>query len=178
MAEIDLFPLLLLLGESHSFGVMLIAQLNVKFLLTKEGKDWGGCSPAPRQRSPARVGWAWPERRGLPARVNTWFRLPPCFSVTVCVCMRVFVCVCEREKVCSFSLFSVLASSSHSTADLLCSPAPPAPSRLHTALPSATVPGIADSQAAVTPSYWRGEGRVCAGKCARARLRVCPGYLF
>lgn len=91
------------------------------------------------------------------------------------------VCVWEREKVCSFSLFSVLAPSSHSTADLLCSPAPPAPpapSRLHPALPSATVPGIADSQAAVSPSYWRGEGRVCAGKCARARLRVCPGCLF
>lgn len=41
MAEIDLCSPLLL-GESHGFGVMLIAQLNVKFLLTKEGKD-GGC---------------------------------------------------------------------------------------------------------------------------------------
>lgn len=51
MAETDLFSLLLLLGESHSFGVMLIAHLNVKILLTKEGKgERGWCSPAPRQR--------------------------------------------------------------------------------------------------------------------------------
>lgn len=55
VAEIDplsLLLLLLLLGESPSFGLMLIAHLNVKFLLTKEGKgcEGGWCSPAPRQR--------------------------------------------------------------------------------------------------------------------------------
>lgn len=42
VAEIDVFSLLLLLGESRSFGVMLITHLNVKFLLTKEGKAEGG----------------------------------------------------------------------------------------------------------------------------------------
>lgn len=59
----------------------------------------GWCSPAPRNegkkrkerelRSPARVWWAWPRRRGLPARVNTWFRVClPALSLCVCEGLR------------------------------------------------------------------------------------------
>ena len=150
-------------GEPRSFGVMLIARLNVKFLLTKESKaDGGWCGPAPRRRgkklgSPARVGWAWPEAR---ASCSGEHVVPP---ASLPLCHR--VCV----KGCSFSVFSVSASSSRSAADLLFFP--PAPSLPHPALLSATVPGIRRQPGRLHRTRER------KGERQRRRVCVCLGVV-
>lgn len=126
VAEIDPFSLLLLLGGSRSFGVMLIAHLNVKFLLTKEGKGREGVGADPHRDRGVKIKIARESLVGVATEARASCSgehvvpcLPPCFSVTVCL------------KVCSFSrlvgfIFISPPHPRHSTADRFSSTAPPA----------------------------------------------------
>lgn len=110
---------------------MLIAHLNVKFLLTKEGKRARGGLVQPRTeaegyklRSPARVGGAWP-RRGVATEASASCSgehvvpcLPPRFSVTVCWKVRSF------SRLVGFIFISPPPPPRHPTAQQTSSPLP------------------------------------------------------
>lgn len=101
---------------------MLIAHLNVKFLLTKEGKGREGVGADPHRGRGVKIKIARESLVGVATVTSASCSgehvvpcLPPCFSVNVCL------------KVCSFSrLFGFIFTPPHSTADRFSSTAPPA----------------------------------------------------